>query len=122
MSQDALRLGRSYLAGLAARLSLAALLAAAPLACVLFCAAVSEASARGAPVGHIAHHAPEEDGRRAPLTDLQQLVRAVTDSLLVAAAWAAAWHVVAAPIALRPAALRVDLPPPTPPPRPIFPA
>lgn len=120
MSLDAVRLGRSFRMNVAARFCLAALLALAPLACVLFCAIVSEAHAHDAPLSHkaIAHHAPDEGSGRAPLTDIQRLVHAVTDCLPPAGAWRGAWQVVAVPIIFRPAARRINLPPPTPPPRP----
>jgi hypothetical protein len=118
MVRGVMQFGLVFLMRLAARLSFVALLASAPLACVLFCAAVSDVNAHGAPRGHVAHHAPDHDGPPAPLNEIQQLMHAVTDSLPMAPEWSDAWHVVAAPIAPRPAAQRADLPPPTPPPRP----
>lgn len=87
------------------------LLVLAPLACIAYCRITHEVAHRAI------HHAAMHDASDAPLSDMQQLVHAVTDALPLQMAWAALVIVFALCISLRIDPLRRAQLPPTPPPK-----
>lgn len=106
------------------RVSIAALLVLAPLMCVAFCRVVSAAhQAASAPASRcdspLSHHQPpSSDGSRAPLNDLQQLMRAVTECAPVPWLWLTVLSALASVTAFKVSfPLCIGLQPPKPPPR-----
>ncbi|MFN4292693.1 MAG: hypothetical protein ACK4JD_01015 [Thermoflexales bacterium] len=110
--------------GTLSHMGVAALLAFAPLMCVAFCRVVSGAhQAAPASAFHcdppLSHRPPASpDGSRAPLGDLQQLIRAVTECAPAPWLWLTALSALASLTAFKVSLpLCLGLQPPKPPPR-----
>jgi len=98
----------------AARWLAVALIALAPLACIEFCRVTHE-------MAHQAHDQTVmmhgDNAPQAPLADMQQLVRAVTDALPFFAMWFALLVIIAIQSELRFHPIQLAHAPPTPPPK-----
>jgi len=105
---------KTFSPGTPARWLAVVLIALAPLACIEFCRVTHEMT-------HLAHdHAAmmhDAGAPQAPLADMQQLVRAVTDALPFYTTWFALLVVVAIQSELRFHPIQLAHAPPTPPPK-----
>lgn len=93
-----------------------ALIALAPLACIQFCRVTHEMAHRAHDHAAMMH---DDNAPQAPLADMQQLVRAVTDALPFFAMWFALLVITAIESELRFHPIQLAHAPPTPPPKAI---